>query len=218
LKKEDVVTLEKTEEKCDKCGSGMIIKLGRFGKFLACSNYPECKNAKPIDSNGAPIEKTPEQLELERKLAGKKCDKCGKPMEVKRGRFGDFLGCSGYPDCKNIQPIVKPTGVKCPKCGDGQLIERRARKTGKVFYGCNKYPKCQNALWDKPTGATCKKCGSLMVTRKDQEICSQCDIPQRPARADKTAGAEKKVFAKKGKAEVAEKPVKKAKAAPKKKK
>ncbi len=175
LKKEDIVNLEKTDEKCDKCGSAMIIKLGRFGKFLSCSNYPECKNARPLNAP-AEAEKTPEQIELEKKLSGKKCDKCGKPMEVKHGRFGDFLGCSGYPECRNIQPIVKPTGVKCPKCGKGQMIERHVRRSGKVFYGCNQYPKCQNAVWDKPTGNLCKKCGNLMVMKKDEELCSVCDL------------------------------------------
>jgi DNA topoisomerase-1 len=173
LKKEDIVNLEKTDEKCDKCGSPMIVKLGRFGKFLSCSNYPECKNAKPM-KDGQVVEKTEEEKELERKLSGKKCDKCGEPMVIKRGRYGEFLGCSGYPKCKNIQSIVKPTGVKCPACGDGQIIERRARKTGKLFYGCNAFPKCKNATWDKPTGNLCKKCGQLMVTKKDEEICSKC--------------------------------------------
>ncbi len=174
LKKEDIVNLEKTDEKCDKCGNPMIVKLGRFGKFLSCSNYPECKNAKPMNDKGEVVEETEEQKELKKKFADKKCDKCGKPMEIKRGRFGEFLGCSGYPECKNIQPIVKLTGVKCPKCGKGQLIERRVRKSGKLFYGCNEYPKCQNALWDKPTGDTCKKCKGLMVEKGDKIICSEC--------------------------------------------
>lgn len=171
LKKEDIVNLEKTDEKCEKCGSPMIVKLGRFGKFLSCSNYPECKNAKPLAGKDAP-EKTEEQKDLERKLSGKKCEKCGEPMVIKSGRYGDFLGCSAYPKCKNIQSIVKPTGVKCPVCKEGQMIERRARRTGKVFYGCNRYPKCKNAVWDKPTGNLCKKCGSLMVLKKDEEVCS----------------------------------------------
>jgi DNA topoisomerase I len=174
IKKEDIVNLKETEEKCEKCGSPMIVKLGRFGKFLSCSNYPKCKNARPMEG-GKEVEKTAEQKDLEKKLSGKKCDKCGSPMEVKHGRFGDFLGCSGYPKCKNIQSIVKPTGVKCPVCKDGQIIERRARKTGKLFYGCNRFPKCKNALWDKPTGNLCKKCGSLMVMKKDNEVCSSCD-------------------------------------------
>jgi DNA topoisomerase-1 len=174
LKKEDIVNLETTDEKCEKCGSPMIVKLGRFGKFLSCSNYPECKNAKPMEG-GKVEEKSEEQKELERKLSGKKCEKCGSPMAIKHGRYGDFLGCTAYPKCKNIQSIVKPTGVKCPECKKGQMIERRARKTGKVFYGCNSYPKCKFALWDKPTGETCKTCGvGLMVMKKDKEVCSAC--------------------------------------------
>lgn len=174
LNKSDLTTLEKSDEKCEKCGSDMVVKLGRFGKFLSCSNYPKCKNAKPIE-NGE--DETPEEKEmekLEKKLAGKKCDKCGKEMEIKKGPYGDFLGCSGYPKCKNIQAIVKLTGVKCPKCKDGQLVERRTRKRGSIFYGCNKFPKCRFALWDKPTGKTCKKCGGLMVMKKDKEVCSEC--------------------------------------------
>ena len=173
LKKEDVVNLEETDEKCEKCGSPMIVKLGRFGKFLSCSNYPECKNARPIAKDGQPEEKTEERKELERKLSDKKCEKCGKPMEIKTGRYGEFLGCSGYPECKNIQAIVKMIGVACPECKKGQMIERRARKTGKVFYGCNKYPKCKNAVWDKPTGALCKNCGALVVMKKDEEVCGK---------------------------------------------
>ncbi len=173
LKKEDIVNLEKTDEICEKCGSPMIVKLGRFGKFLSCSNYPKCKNAKPM-ANGKVVEKTPEELQLEKKLSGKKCEKCGKPMEIKHGRFGEFLGCSGYPECKNIQPIVKPTGVKCPECKEGQLIERHTRKGGKLFFGCNRFPKCKFATWDKPTGDLCKKCGGLMVMKKDKEVCHSC--------------------------------------------
>lgn len=173
LNKADLVNLEKTEEKCEKCGSLMIVKLGRYGKFLSCSNYPKCKNAKPMEG-GQKVEKSEATLELEKKLNGKKCDKCGSAMEVRHGRFGEFLGCSGYPKCKNIQPIVKLTGVKCPECKDGQLIERHARKTGKAFYGCNKYPKCKFATWDKPTGDLCKKCKGLMVEKKDGPVCMKC--------------------------------------------
>jgi DNA topoisomerase-1 len=173
LNKSDLVNLDKSEEKCDKCESPMIVKLGRFGKFLSCSNYPKCKNAKPMEG-AVKVEKSEADLELERKLSGKKCEKCGSPMAVKHGRFGDFLGCTGYPNCKSIQPIVKLTGVKCPECKDGQLIERHARKTGKAFYGCNKYPKCKYAIWDKPTGEFCKKCKGLMVEKKDGPVCVKC--------------------------------------------
>lgn len=175
VKKEDVVN-EESDEKCDKCGSKMVIKLGRYGKFLSCSNYPECKNAKPIEKKDGEGKPEPPKIdeELKRKLKDKKCDKCGAPMEVKTGRYGNFLGCSKYPDCKNIQPIINFTGVKCPKCKEGQLIERRARRTGKVFYGCNKFPKCKFATWDKPTNDKCKKCGGLMVEKKDEIVCIDC--------------------------------------------
>jgi DNA topoisomerase-1 len=174
LSKADLTTLEKSDEKCEKCGSDMVVKLGRFGKFLSCSNYPKCKNAKPIEDEENETPEDKEMEKLERKLAGKKCDKCGREMEIKKGPYGDFLGCSGYPKCKNIQPIVKLTGVRCPKCREGQLVERRTRKRGSIFYGCNKFPKCRFALWDKPTGRVCKKCGGLMVLKKDKEVCSEC--------------------------------------------
>lgn len=155
IKKEDLVNLGDTGEVCDKCGAKMIFKLGRFGKFMSCSNYPECKNAKPVSDNNKEAPVIDESLK--KKLSDKKCDKCGKPMEVKVGRFGEFLGCSGYPECKNIKPIIKLIGVKCPDCKDGQLVEKRTRKGGRVFYGCNKYPKCKYATWQKPSSDDDKK-------------------------------------------------------------
>lgn len=173
LQKKDIVN-EKTDEICDKCGKPMVIKLGRFGKFLSCSDYPKCKNAKPLD-NG---KETPELKAVEQKLAGKKCDKCGSEMIIKQGRFGTFLGCSAYPKCKNIQSIVKFMDVKCPKCG-GQVIERHTKR-GKIFYGCNKYPKCKFATWDKPTGELCKSCGGPIVEKENKDgvkkLCSECKL------------------------------------------
>lgn len=170
LKKEDIVNQE-TTEKCDQCGLPMVIKLGRYGKFLSCSNYPKCKNAKPLHT----AEKTPEQLELEKKLAGKRCDKCASPMLIKTGRFGNFLGCSKYPECKNIQPIIHFTGVKCSGCGEGQLIERRTRKGRRPFYGCNRFPKCKFATWEKPI-KNCETCGKGVVvqTKDGAEKCLTC--------------------------------------------
>ena len=165
VNKKDLVE-QSTNEKCDKCGSPMVIKLGRFGKFLACGNYPECKNTKPINEKGE-IEE-PEKVDV-------KCDKCGKPMVVKNGRYGKFLGCSGYPECKNIKPIVKSTGVKCPQCGKGEIVEKKSKR-GKTFYACDQYPDCKNAYWSKPTGEKCPKCGSLMVFTKGGEgACSNKD-------------------------------------------
>jgi DNA topoisomerase-1 len=91
-----------------------------------------------------------------------KCEKCGSPMVIKMGRYGKFMACSGYPACKNIKNIENKTNVKCPKCGDGDIVERRSRR-GKIFYSCNQYPKCEFALWDRPTGEKCEQCGSLIT-------------------------------------------------------
>ena len=131
----------------------MIIKLGRFGKFLACSNFPDCKNTKQLNGNGEPVAPEP---------TGESCDKCGKPMVVKNGRFGKFIACSGYPECKNIKNHEEKTGVKCPKCQQGEIMGKRS-KHGKTFYSCNKYPDCKFALWLKPTGEKCPDCGALLV-------------------------------------------------------
>ncbi|MBU4056517.1 type I DNA topoisomerase, partial [Patescibacteria group bacterium] len=139
INKKDL-TEEKTDEQCPKCGSLMIIKLGRFGKFMACANYPACKTTKPIG----------EEKKLKELFANEKCALCGAPMQVKHGRFGAFLGCSKYPACKNIKKIEKTIGVKCPKCGAGEVVEKKG-KFKKIFYGCNKYPECDYASWKKPS-------------------------------------------------------------------
>ena len=160
------LTEETTDEKCEKCGSPMIIKMGRFGKFMACSNYPDCKNTKQLGDDGKVEE--PETTD-------EVCEKCGKPMVFKIGRYGKFLGCSGYPDCKNIKPIVKSTGVKCPECGKGEIVEKKSKK-GKIFYACDQYPKCKYALWSKPTGEKCPICGGLMVFGKgNTSVCGNKD-------------------------------------------
>jgi len=174
------LTEETTEEKCEKCGSPMVIKMGRFGRFMACSNYPECKNTKQLpgedkDKNGKPDNKEIE--ELNKKYTGEKCEKCGSNMVVKIGKFGPFLACSGFPKCKNIKNINgenKKTGIKCPKCGQGEIVEKRSRRG--IFYACDQYPDCKNAYWGKPTGEKCEKCSSLLVQDKKGEIkCSNKD-------------------------------------------
>lgn len=176
LKKSDIVN-EESDEICDKCGAKMVIKLGRFGKFLSCSNYPECKNAKPLEGETEEEQKDSKELEeLKKKLKGKKCDKCGKPMEVKVGRYGPFLGCSDYPNCKNITPIVVFSGVKCPSCETGQLVERRTRKGGRVFWGCNKFPKCKMATWNKPVDI---KDGRLRVEDKEGNVVFYDEISKK---------------------------------------
>lgn len=163
LNKKDL-TEEKTDEVCEKCGKPMIIKVGRFGKFLACSGYPDCKHTKPFGKEAE--ERNAAELTEE------KCEKCGKPMMRRVGRFGPFLGCSGYPDCKNIKRIENKLNIKCPECGVGELVVRKSKR-GKLFYGCNQYPKCTFALWDKPTGDKCPTCGKLLVYGAKQTVkCS----------------------------------------------
>ena len=160
VKKEDLQ--EKLGRPCPTCGGELIMKFGRFGKFIACQNYPTCKYT----------EKTESEKKEEEENSGIICDKCGAPMTVKRGRFGAFLGCSKYPECKNIMNIEKKTGVKCPKCEKGDVIERKSKK-GKMFYGCNKYPECDFVMWNKPTGEACPTCGQpLAFAAKGKITCS----------------------------------------------
>ncbi len=133
-----------TDIVCEKCSRHMVIKWGRKGKFLACSGYPECKNTKDFetDEHGkvVVVVRTPETTDTP-------CPKCSKPMTVKSGRFGKFLACSDYPDCKSTLPYS--TGMPCPNNDDGMLVERRTKK-GRTFYGCSKYPKCDYATWELP--------------------------------------------------------------------
>jgi DNA topoisomerase-1 len=161
ISKKDVAETA-TDEKCEKCGEPMIIKFGRFGKFMACTGFPKCRNTKQIGGDGN---------ETQAAVTDEKCEKCGEPMIVKRGRFGEFLSCSKYPDCKTTKPINKKIGVKCTLCGKGEMVERRS-KAGRTFYGCDQYPECKNALWSRPTGEICPKCSSpLVLAKKDTVRC-----------------------------------------------
>ena len=165
--------IEETDEVCEKCGSPMIIRWGRNGKFMACSGFPECKNTRPLK------EDAPEITDV-------KCDKCGSPMEVKTGRFGRFLACSNYPDCKNIKPFT--LGVKCPLEGcTGEMVEKKSKK-GRIFYGCNQYPKCKFASWTKPVAHVCPECGSpsMVETRNPGELsCPRCKTMIEPQETQK---------------------------------
>jgi DNA topoisomerase-1 len=162
------LTEENTDEICEKCNSPMVIKMGRFGKFIACSNYPECKNTKKI-VNGTDGKPVYEKKVVE--LTDVKCEKCGELMAKRQGKFGPFLGCSAYPKCKNIINIEVKLNIKCPKCSQGDLVEKRSKR-GKPFYACNRYPECDFALWSKPTGDKCSKCEQPMIFGK--EGVAQC--------------------------------------------
>ena len=144
-------TSEPTDLKCEKCGKPMVIKMGRYGKFLSCSGYPECKNTKQLNKEtGAPAaEGAPASEET-----GEICEKCGKPMVIKMGRYGKFLSCSGYPECKNIKPLParhsSSAKIPCPTGCGGYITEKRTKK-GRRFYGCSNYPKCEYAAWSLPS-------------------------------------------------------------------
>jgi DNA topoisomerase-1 len=199
-----------TDEKCETCGKPMVIKFGRFGEFLACSNYPECKTTKEMAKGDAAevaegeeqivCDKCGKPMQLKRSRFGQfyactgypdckntkdprlmkanipndpqpPCENCGKEMVLKSGRYGPFYSCSGYPDCKNIRKIgggkstpPKPTGVKCPQCNEGELVERRSRRG--IFYSCSRYPKCEFALNNRPLNKPCPKCQAPYLLEK----------------------------------------------------
>jgi DNA topoisomerase-1 len=216
-----------TDQVCDKCGKPMVLKWGRFGQFLACSGYPECRNTRDLaPANGAEATEDRSQVPAAAKAAtpaepnpieteAEPCEKCGKPMVLRRGRFGPFLACSGYPECKTTRKVtvtregkaeakadvlleetcpqcgsrlaikqgrfgeftacsgypkcryvrMKDTGVRCPECDKGQLVERRSRR-GKVFFGCATYPDCQFVLWNRPVAKACPDCGRPYLVEK----------------------------------------------------
>jgi DNA topoisomerase-1 len=248
-----------TDQVCDKCGKPMVLKWGRFGQFLACSGYPECKNTREIGSVSAEPEAPPsaDGMPAAAKTAKVKsaapdpieteaepCQKCGRPMVLKRGRFGAFLACSGYPECKTTRKIVvgkegkaeakaevlldepcpkcgsklaikqgrfgeftscsnypkcryikmKETGVGCPECGKGNIVERKSKR-GKLFFGCDRYPDCGFVLWNRPVAKPCPDCKSPYlvekVTKKDGRrlLCEQegCGYVEQVEEAPATA-------------------------------
>jgi len=195
---------EPTDEKCEKCGRPMVIKWGKHGRFLACSGYPECTNTREIATE------TPEDEDALGDQGEEYCINCGRPMVLKKGRFGQFYACSGYPDCKTTKPLKgqqkkpdvpleekcpkcganlvikhgrygeftacgnypkcryvkqKTIGVPCPKCSEGELVERRSKR-GRTFYGCNRYPECDFVAWSKPVARKCPECGSNYLLEK----------------------------------------------------
>jgi DNA topoisomerase-1 len=160
---------EPTEIACEKCGRSMVIKWGRFGKFLTCSGYPECKNTRELPGNGDGTGAPGAGESGQREGEGQPCENCGKPMVMKRGRYGPFLACSGYPECRTVvrisrsaAPKGQPTDQACDKCGAPMLI-RDGR--GGRFLSCSRYPACKNA---KPIsiGVNCPRCGAALAARR----------------------------------------------------
>ncbi|MGA8344524.1 MAG: type I DNA topoisomerase, partial [Candidatus Sulfotelmatobacter sp.] len=141
------------EEYCENCGRVMVLKRGRFGQFMACTGYPDCKTTRRLDQG----KKVPD-IPLD-----ELCPKCGRNMMIRHGRYGEFTTCSGYPECKYVKQNF--IGVKCPECKDGELVEKRARK-GNTFYGCGNYPNCKFTSAHKPIPEKCPSCGSEYLVEK----------------------------------------------------
>ncbi len=157
------------DEKCPDCGSGLLMRFGRFGPFIACSNYPDCKYSRNVDETPAAAAPADGSAPAEEEVPP--CELCGKPMALKRSRFGTFYGCTGYPECKNIRktgpkpsaPI--PTGVPCPECGKGEIVEKKSHR-GKTFWSCDRYPDCKFSLWKKPVMRDCPQCNAKFLLEK----------------------------------------------------
>jgi DNA topoisomerase-1 len=155
------------DEKCPKCGSGVVLKSGRFGPYIACVNYKDtCDYAQSLKKQKAPD-----------KPSDEKCHLCGSPMVIKTGRFGEFLACTTYPKCKGTRSIS--LGIKCPKCADGELAERRTKR-GKSFWGCIRYPACDFSTWNKPVAEPCPSCGWVGMEKRmskaegESRVCLKC--------------------------------------------
>ncbi len=172
-KKETVkVQPEESNVVCEKCGSKMVYKSGRFGKFLACPNYPSCRNTLAVDKDGNVVEKKPAEAP---KTADFKCETCGADVVIRTGRFGEFYACSNYPTCRFTKPILKEIGVPCPKCS-ARIIVRHSRDR-KVFYSCERYPECDYSTWDMPLAEKCPDCGGVLVYKKGRKtvVCTNED-------------------------------------------
>lgn len=151
-----------TDIPCEKCGAMMVVKWGRNGEFLACPRYPECKNTKNFTRATNGDVQVAEEVEVD-----EVCEECGRPMQLRWGKYGRFLGCSGYPECKNIRSLEKAVdlGIRCPECKEGNLKEKKSRR-GKIFYGCDRYPDCHFATWDRPVSEVCPQCGEPILLEK----------------------------------------------------
>jgi len=187
------VTTEALDEDCPKCGKKLNIRLGRRGRFVGCSGFPECDYTRNLDENAESAE--PEIVE------GRTCPECDSALIIRTGRYGKFIGCSSYPECTYIEPLEKPadTGVSCPKCSEGTMLKRKSRR-GKIFYSCSRYPDCDYAVWNEPVPGPCPDCNWPILTikttkkRGSERVCPQQDCkfaePYEPAEATEEIGAE----------------------------
>lgn len=171
VKRSDV-TQEKLDENCPQCGQPLSLRLGKRGRFVGCTGYPECSYTRNLEGEEQPAE--PEVIE------GRVCPECSSPLIIRFGRYGKFIGCSNYPACKHMEPLEKPadTGVACPECHKGNLLKRKSR-FGKIFYSCSTYPDCKYAVWNEPLPEKCPECGWPFLTLKTtkrrgtEKVCPQ---------------------------------------------
>ncbi len=169
------VTQEEIDEQCPKCGGKLAIRLGRRGRFIGCTAYPDCDYTRDVNE-------TQEEAAQPEVIEGRKCPDCGSELIIRKGRYGKFIGCSSYPDCRHIEPLEKPedTGVRCPECKTGSMLKRKSRN-GKIFYSCSRYPDCKYAVWNTPLKEPCPSCGWPMLTLKTtkkrgtEKVCPQQD-------------------------------------------
>ncbi|MFA5562519.1 MAG: type I DNA topoisomerase [Eubacteriales bacterium] len=155
---------EESPYTCENCGGPMVYKNGRFGRFLACGNYPTCKTTKRIDKSGAPVNKEDSRPEL----AGFPCEVCGADMVVRKGKYGTFYACSNYPKCKFTKQKPNETGVPCPVCG-ARVVTKYSRGK-RLFYSCERYPDCDFSSWDMPLAEKCPDCGQTLYYRKGKKL------------------------------------------------
>lgn len=153
------VTQEETNESCPTCNAPLVIRLGKRGRFVGCSAYPDCSYTRNMNDDG--------QSDEPEVVADRECPSCNKALVVKEGRYGKFIGCSGYPECRHMEPLNKPedTGVGCPKCKQGSLLKRKSRY-GKIFFSCGRYPECDYAVWNDPVNEPCPDCNWPLLTIK----------------------------------------------------
>lgn len=158
------VVPEETDIFCEKCGARMVVKNGRFGRFAACPNYPECRNTKPLEKDG----KTLKEQKKPEIVSGMVCEKCGGPMVQREGRYGSFFACANYPKCTYTKQPVNELEVHCPLCGK-KLVTKRG-KNRSVFYSCSGYPECSFSSWDLPTREKCPRCGGMLFVKKGKNL------------------------------------------------
>lgn len=160
VKRKDV-TQELIDEQCPLCGKPLSIRLGKRDRFIGCTGYPDCSYTRAVVESAG---EASEQAEL---VEGRQCPDCGGALKIKHGRYGKFIGCSNYPKCKHIESLNKPTdtGVECPECKQGKMVQRKSRK-GRIFFSCSRYPDCKYAVWNEPIAEACPKCAWPMLTVK----------------------------------------------------